>query len=76
MAEPRLILEIEVPDYNVEGVQETADAECDGDVGLVIEEYIRSEIALGITAQDRGGEEVHARVGILRGARVATEETF
>ena len=76
MAEPRLILEIEVPGYNAASLQEAADRDCDGDVGIVIEELMRSEIALGIVAQGVGGEDVHARVGILRNARIATEETF
>jgi hypothetical protein len=76
MAEPRLILEIEVPDYNAECIQETADADCDGDVGIVLEELMRSKIALGIVAVGQGGEEVHAKVGMLRGARVVTEERF
>jgi len=51
----RLVLHVEVPDFNVEGAQEAADEFYDGDVlPIVIEEWMRSEI--GVTFVTIPGE--------------------
>jgi hypothetical protein len=76
----KLILEIEVPDFNVEGAQEAADESYDGDVAvIVIEEWMRSDV--GLTFVSIPGEktmnsdfEVHSRVGRIVGARIASSE--
>jgi hypothetical protein len=74
MATERLILEIEVPDYNVEGLQQEADDLCDGDVGIVLEELFRPEVVLGLHGRDRGGEDPHAAVGVIVAARIKRED--
>jgi hypothetical protein len=74
----RLVLEIEVPDFNVDGIQEAADEYLDGDVKyLVTEELMREDV--GLTFVTIPGEksmnhefEVHARVGRIVGARIAS----
>lgn len=73
----RLILHIEVPDFNVEGAQEAADEFYDGDVfPIVIEEWMRSEV--GVTFVTIPGEksmnhelEVIARTCRIVGAEIA-----
>lgn len=72
----RLILEIEVPDFNVDGAQEAADEFLDGSVlDIVIEEWMREEV--GVTFVTIPGEnlnsdfEVHSRVCRIVGARIA-----
>ena len=75
----RLILEIEVPDFNVDGAQEAADEFCDGDVLFIVtEEWMRPEV--GVTFVTIPGEkeqnrdfEVHSRVCRIVGARIAKE---
>lgn len=43
----RLILEIEVPDFNVDGTQEAADEFLAGDVlAIVTEEWMREEVGV------------------------------
>ena len=74
----RLILEIEVPDFNVDGAQEAADEYLDGDVlAIVIEEWMREEV--GVTFVTIPGEknlnsdfEVHSRTCRIVGARIAS----
>lgn len=73
----RLILEIEVPDFNVDGAQEAADEFLDGDLlHIVTEEWMREEV--GVTFVTLPGEknlnsdfEVHSRVCRIVGARIA-----
>lgn len=75
----RLILEIEVPDFNVDGAQEAADEFLDGDVlAIVIEEWMREEV--GVTFVTLPGEknmnsdfEIHSRVCRIVGARITSE---
>lgn len=75
----RLILEIEVPDYNVEGIQGTAN-ELEADVGeIVTEELMRPEVALGLVSVP--GEKclndefsLHAMRGLIVGARISSGE--
>lgn len=75
----RLILEIEVPEFNVDGAQEAADEFLDGDVlAIVTEEWMREEV--GVTFVTIPGEknlnsdfEVHSRVCRIVGARIASE---
>jgi hypothetical protein len=73
----RLILEIEVPDFNVEGAQEAADEFCNGDVLFIVtEEWMRDEV--GVTFVTIPGEksqnhefEIESRVCRIVGARIA-----
>ena len=75
-ANQRLVLEIEVPDFNVDGAQDAADEYCDGDLfPIVIEEWMRESV--GLTFVTIPGEkslnsdfEVHTRVGRIVGARI------
>jgi hypothetical protein len=77
----RLVLEIEVPDFNVDGAQEAADAYCDGDILFIVtEEWMREEV--GVTFVTIPGEknmnsdfEVHSRVCRIIGARISEGET-
>ena len=72
----KLVLEIEVPDFNVDGAQEAADEFLDGSVlDIVIEEWMREEV--GVTFVTIPGEksmnsdfEVHSRVCRIVGARI------
>jgi hypothetical protein len=72
----KLILEIEVPDFNVEGAQEAADEFCNGDLlHIITEEWMREDV--GLTFVTIPGEkcmnadfEVHVRVGLIVGARI------
>lgn len=71
----RLILEIEVPDFNVEGAQEAADEFCDGDLlYIVTEEWMREDVGLTfmtIPAEKSNHDcEIHTRVGRIVGARI------
>ena len=76
MTDQRLILEIEVPDFNVEGAQEAADEFCDGDLLFIVtEEWMRPDV--GVTFVTIPGEksrnsdfELHTRVGRIVGARI------
>lgn len=76
MSDERLILEIEVPDFNVEGAQGAADEFCDGDLLFTVtEEWMREDV--GLTFVTIPGEksqnhefEVHTRVGRIVGARI------
>lgn len=73
----RLVIEVEIPDFNVEGIQAAADEFCDGDVAFIVtEELMREEV--GLTFVTIPGEksqnhefEVHTRVGRIVGARIA-----
>ena len=72
----KLVLHIEIPDFNVEGVQEAANEFCDGDVAFIVtEELMREEVGLmfvtipGEKSQNHEFE-VHARVGRIVGARI------
>lgn len=73
----RLLLEIEIPDFNVDGAQEAADEYLDGDVlAIVTEEWMREEV--GVTFVTIPGEksmnddfEVIARTCRIVGARIA-----
>lgn len=73
----RLVLEIEVPDFYVDGTtQEAADEWYEGDVlPIVTEEWMREDV--GLTFVSIPGEkemnsdfEVHALVGRIVGARI------
>lgn len=74
----RLVLEIEVPEFNVDGAQEAADEWYDGDIlPIVTEEWMRDDVI--VVANDIPGEknmnsdfEIHALVGRIVGARIAT----
>ena len=76
----RLVLEIEVPDFNVDGAQEAADEFCDGDLLFIVtEEWMREDV--GLTLVSLPGEksmnhefEVHAMNGRIVGARIARTE--
>ena len=76
----RLVLEIEVPDFNVEGAQEAADEFLDGDVlAIVTEEWMRYEV--GVTFVTIPGEkcmnddfEIVSRVCRIVGARIASNQ--
>lgn len=80
MAEKRLILEIEVPGYNVEGIQEAA-GEFDMEVFDIVEnELMRTEVALSLVSLP--GEKclndeftLHAMDGHIVGARISEGET-
>lgn len=72
----RLVLEIEVPDYHVGGIQAAADEWNEGDVlPIIVEELMREEVGLtfisipGEKEQNRDFE-VHVRVGRIVGARI------
>ena len=75
----RLVLEIEVPDFNVDGAQEAADEFCDGDLLFIVtEEWMREEV--GVTFVTIPGEknlnsdfEVIARTCHIVGARIVTD---
>ena len=73
----KLILEIEVPDFNTEGMQEAADEFLDGNVGhIVTEELMRSEVGLTFvtlpTEKEMNSDfEVHTSVGEIVGARLS-----
>ena len=75
----RLVLEIEVPDFNVEGAQQAADEWFDGDLlHIVTDEWMREDV--GLTFVTIPGEksmshefEVHTRVGRIVGARIIGE---
>jgi hypothetical protein len=79
--EARLVIEVEVPDFNVDGVQEAADEFCGGDVAFIVtEELMRGDV--GLTFVTIPGEksqnhdfEVHTRVGRIVGARIALPES-
>jgi hypothetical protein len=72
----RLILEIEVPEFNVDGAQEAANEWYDGDIlPIVTEEWMRDDVI--VVANDIPGEknqnsdfEIHALVGQIVGARI------
>ena len=76
----RLVLEIEVPDFNVDGAQEAADEFLDGSIlDIVIEEWMREEV--GVTFVTIPGVknmnsdfEVHSRVCRIVGARIASSQ--
>jgi hypothetical protein len=76
----RLVLEIEVPDFNVDGAQEAADEFADGDVlSVVIEEWMREEVGLTFVTipgekEQNSDFEVHTRVGRIIGARISRDE--
>lgn len=75
----RLILEIEVPDFDVSGAQEVIDEYADGDVLFVVtEEWMRDEV--GVTFVSLPGEkclnsdfDVITRTCRIVGARIAPE---
>lgn len=76
-----LVLEIEVPDFWVDGsTQEAADEWYDGDIlPIVTEEWMRADV--GLTMVSRPGEkemnsdfEVHAMDGRIVGARIVQKE--
>lgn len=72
----RLILEIEVRDFNVEGAQDAADEFCDGDLHFIVtEEWMREDVivvANDIPAEKSGDRpEMHALEGRIVGARIA-----
>jgi hypothetical protein len=72
----KLVLEIEVPEFNVEGAQKAADEWYDGDVlPIVTEEWMRNDVI--VVANDIPGEknlnsdfEIHALAGRIIGARI------
>lgn len=74
----RLVLEIEVPEFNADGIQAAADEFCDGDVLFIVtEELMRRDV--GLTLVSIPGEkcmnddfEVHAMDGRIIGARIIT----
>ena len=76
----QLVLEIVVPDFNVEGAQEAADEWSNGDVlPIVIEEWMRKEV--GVTFVTIPGEkeqtrdfEVDSRVCHIVSARITNGE--
>ena len=80
MSAKRLILEIEVPNFNVEGAQEAADEFCNGNLlWIVTEEWMREDV--GVTFVTIPGEktmnddfEVQARTCRIVGARIADEK--
>lgn len=77
----KLILEIEVPEFNVEGAQEAADEWYKGNIlPIVVEEWMRDDVI--VVANDIPGEksmsnefEIHALIGRIVGARIVGEET-
>jgi hypothetical protein len=79
VAEGKLILEIEVIGYNVEGIQAAADDYCDGDVAFVVtEELMRADVGLTLVSipseMSMNHEfEVHAMNGRIVGARISPE---
>jgi hypothetical protein len=76
----RLVLEIEVPEFNVEGAQEAADEWAGGDLlSIVTEEWMREDVI--VVANDIPGEknqnhefEIYALAGRIVGARIQREE--
>lgn len=76
----RLILEIELPDFNADGIQQGADDYADGDVlAVVVEEIMREEV--GVTMVGLPGEkclnsdfEIHASLARIVGARIKKEQ--
>jgi hypothetical protein len=72
----KLVIEVEIPDFNVDGMQEAADEFCDGDVSFIVtEELMREDV--GLTFVTIPGEksqnhefEIHTRVGRIVGARI------
>jgi hypothetical protein len=77
----RLILEIEVPDFNVDGAQDAADEFCDGDLHFIVtEEWMREDVI--VVANDIPGEknlnsdfEIHALTGRIVGARIVRDDS-
>lgn len=75
----RLVLMIEVPEFNVDGAQEAADEWYDGDVlPIVIEEWMRDDVI--VVANDIPGEKsqnhefnLHALEGRIVGARIEAD---
>ena len=80
MSDRRLILEIEVSEFNVDGAKESADEFVDGDVlAIVTEEWMRDEI--GVTFVTIPGEksmnhefEIFTRTCRIVGARIVEAE--
>jgi len=72
----KLVLHIEIPDFNVDGLRASADEFCDGDVALIVtEELMRKEVGLMFVTlpgekEQNSDFEVHTRVGRIVGAQV------
>jgi hypothetical protein len=75
----RLVLHIEVPEFNVDGTQEAADEWNDGNIlPIVTEEWMRDDVI--VVANDIPGEKnmnsdfaIHALVGRIIGAEIVRE---
>lgn len=78
----RLVLHIEVPEFNVDGAQEAADEWYDGDIlPIVIEEWMRDDVI--VVANDIPGEknqnsdfEIHALTGRIVGAQIVSDASI
>jgi hypothetical protein len=72
----RLVLEIEVPGFNVDGAQEMADELCEGDVlTLLTEHWMRRDVVLALVSLPGEKEiesdfELHGMEGRIIGARI------
>lgn len=82
MSAKRLVLEIEVPDFNVEGAQEAIENDDWGITlyDIVTEEWMRPNVV--VVANDIPGEkcqnhefEIHSLAGRIVGARLADGDT-
>ncbi len=77
MSEDRLVLEIEVPEFNVEGAQEAADEWNEGNI--LIEEWMREDVVLALVSipgeKSMNHEfELHGMAGRIVGARIVSRE--
>jgi len=74
----RLVLEIEVPEFNVDGAQDAADEYYEGDVfPIVTEEWMRRDVVLALVSipgeKEQSYEfELHGMSGRIVGARIVT----
>ena len=72
----RLVLEIEVPDFNVDGAQEAADEWYEGDVlSIVIEEWMREDVVLSLVSipgekEQNSDFELYGMAGRIVAARI------
>lgn len=71
-----LVLEIEVPNFNVDGAQQAADEFYDGDVfHIVIEEWMRKDVVLSLVSipgekEQNHDFELHGMAGRIVGAKI------
>lgn len=77
MPKQTLVLEIEVPDFNAEGIAETLEMESEPDAPYTAFDYLTDigsspEIALGWTAPEADNERtIVALNGLIKGARIS-----